>query len=141
MDELGQEILEKIELMLREGDELTAQTKYRDALGKYMLAYAELPDPKEDWKKSAKVFNALGYCHINLHEYGAADYFYNQVLFCPEGLDTAESWLGMGIAKYELGDMHGAKDALLSAYMLEGAAIFDEHDTKYFDFLKTDIGL
>lgn len=115
--------------------------QYGEAIVPYTSAYQALPDPKEDWDVSIALFMALGDCYFELEEFGAADYFYNQVLFCEDGLGSAEAWLGIGKSRFELDDKKKAQDALLSAYMLEGKDVFTNKDRKYFDFLQSTIEL
>lgn len=70
--------------------------------------------------------------YFNLGNYQQASNNYEQALKCPDGLDNGYVWLGLGEAFYELENMNKAKDALISAYMLEGEEIFEEEDGKYF---------
>ena len=141
MEQLPANIKTKIESLIREGGALKEQRLYKDAIKPYTEAFQELPDPREDWDVSIGLFLSLGDCHFALEEYGASDYFYNQVLFCDEGFGSAEAWLGIGKSRFELEDMDKAKEALLSAYMLEGKDIFSDKDSKYFKFLEANVSL
>lgn len=141
MATLPADILEKTTSLLQQGDTLKNKGLFRDALKPYTAAYALLPDDKGAWDISVSLFNALGQCTFELQEYGAADYFYNQVLFSDEGFVSAEAWIGIGKARFELGDMKKAQEALLSAYMLEGKDAFTEKDAKYFIFLESTTSL
>ena len=55
---------------------------------------------------------------------------------CPDAVDYGYVWLGLGQSFYELGNIEKAKDALMSAYMLEGKEIFEDVDEKYFNVIK-----
>jgi len=137
MSILTAEIQAKAESLMQQGDSFKERSQYRDALKAYMEVYAALPDPKEDWDMAILLFNKLGDCHFELQEYGAADYFYNQVLLCDDGLGIAEAWLGIGKSRFELGDMTKAREALLSAYMLGGEEVYIHKDDKYLKFLES----
>lgn len=141
MSILPAEIQENVRSLIQQGDSFTSKSQYRDALKPYTEAYGALPEPKEDWDISILLFNDLGECYFELQEYGAADYFYNQVLFCDDGFGSAEAWLGIGKSRFELGDMKKSQEALLSAYMLAGEDVYTDKENKYFEFLKSTIPL
>ena len=44
-----------------------------------------------------------------------------------------------GLCHFELGEFDHAADSFARAYMLDGDTIFNKHDVKYFEFLKTKI--
>jgi tetratricopeptide (TPR) repeat protein len=44
-----------------------------------------------------------------------------------------------GLCHFELGELDHAADSFTRAYMLDGNTIFNKHDAKYFEFLKTKI--
>lgn len=44
-----------------------------------------------------------------------------------------------GLCHFELGEFDHAADSFTRAYMLNGETVFDKHDAKYFEFLKTKI--
>ena len=139
MSVLPAEIAENVRSLIQKGDSFKNKSRYRDALKLYTEAYGALPEPKEDWDNSVLLFNSLGDCYFELREYGAADYFYNQVLLCDDGLGSAEAWLGIGKSRFELGDMKKAREALLSAYMFAGKQIYAESDNKYLEYLQLSI--
>lgn len=106
------------------------------ALNHYEEALTLIPTPKTDWEIALCVYTALGDCCFNLEDYPSANDHYNKASLCPGGVENGYVWLGLGQSFYELGNMEKAKDALVSAYMLEGKKLFEDEDDKYFDLIK-----
>ena len=44
-------------------------------------------------------------------------------------------------SQFEIGDMNGAADALEAAFRISGDELFADEDPKYFNFLKTQLGV
>ncbi|EFI47299.1 tetratricopeptide repeat protein, partial [Segatella oris] len=91
------------------------------------------------WEIALHVYTALGDCCFNLGNYPTANSYYNKALLCPDAVECGYVWLGLGQSFYELENMEKAKDALMSAYMLEGKEIFEDVDEKYFNIIKDHI--
>src|SRR5574344_387915 len=118
------------------GDEKCESEDFEGALDSYSSALSKVPQPKTDWGIALHVYVALGDCYFNLKDYGNANENYNKALMCPDGKESGYVWLGLGQSYFELNDKEKAKDALMSAYMMEGEEIFQGEDDKYFDVIK-----
>ncbi|MGL5898849.1 MAG: tetratricopeptide repeat protein [Lactobacillaceae bacterium] len=136
--ELSNELYNQIVSELEQGDQYAETEQHNEAIKKYETALNLVPFQKENWEVSLHIYTAMADSYFNLGNYQQASNNYEQALKCPDGLDNGYVWLGLGEAFYELENMNKAKDALISAYMLEGEEIFEEEDGKYF-FLIQDL--
>lgn len=136
--ELSNELYNQIVSELEQGDQYVETGQHNEAIKKYETALNLVPFQKENWEVSLHIYTAMADSYFNLGNYQQASNNYEQALKCPDGLDNGYVWLGLGEAFYELENMNKAKDALISAYMLEGEEIFEEEDGKYF-FLIQDL--
>lgn len=136
--ELSNELYNQIVSELEQGDQYAETGQHNEAIKKYETALNLVPFQKENWEVSLHIYTAMADSYFNLGNYQQASNNYEQALKCPDGLDNGYVWLGLGEAFYELENMNKAKDALISAYMLEGEEIFEEEDGKYF-FLIQDL--
>lgn len=121
---------------MEEGDRASENDFFKSALKHYEEALSLISIPKTDWEISLHVYTALGDCCFNLEDYLQANSYYNEALKCPDAIEYGYVWLGLGQSFYELGNMEKAKDALVSAYMLDGKDIFEDEDDKYYDLIK-----
>ncbi len=137
--ELSNEVYNQIVSELEKGDELCESGEFNQAIEKYQSALNLVPTYKEDWEISLHIYTAMADCYFNLGNYEEANNNYQQALKCPNGLDNGYVWLGLGETYYELKNMDKAKDALMSAYMLEGKEIFEDEDYKYFSLIQNFI--
>lgn len=136
--ELSNELYNQIVSELEQGDQYAETEQHNEAIKKYETTLNLVPFQKENWEVSLHIYTAMADSYFNLGNYQQASNNYEQALKCPDGLDNGYVWLGLGEAFYELENMNKAKDALISAYMLEGEEIFEEEDGKYF-FLIQDL--
>lgn len=136
--ELSNELYNQIVSELEQGDQYAETEQHNEAIKKYETVLNLVPFQKENWEVSLHIYTAMADSYFNLGNYQQASNNYEQALKCPDGLDNGYVWLGLGEAFYELENMNKAKDALISAYMLEGEEIFEEEDGKYF-FLIQDL--
>ncbi|MHC5310895.1 tetratricopeptide repeat protein [Myroides sp. LJL116] len=139
VSELTQEQEDRIESLLEQGDICAENQKYKEATDKYLAALELVPSPKEEYDIALDLYVALGDGFFNLRDFINANYYYNLALKAPGALDNGYVWLGLGQSYYELEDKVKAKQALLSAYMLEGIEIFEEESSKYIDLISQEI--
>ncbi|OFP29589.1 tetratricopeptide repeat protein [Segatella oris] len=139
MNELSVELYDSIMHEMEQGDNASENEFLKSALKHYKRALVLLPFPKTDWEIALHVYTALGDCCFNLEDYSSANSYYNEALLCPDAVEYGYVWLGLGQSFYELGNMEKAKDALMSAYMLEGKEIFEDVDEKYFSIIKDNM--
>jgi len=135
MKTLQDDLYDAIVLDLDMGDKAMEEESYDSAFDFYQRALEKVPDPKHDWEISLHVYTALGDVCLTLQEFESAIYYYNQALQCPEGTENGYVWLGLGQSYYEIDETDKAKDALLSAYMLEGEEIFEGDNQAYFQII------
>ena len=138
--ELSDELYDQIVSELEQGDQYAEAGEYNKAIEKYESALNLVPLQKENWEVSLHIYTAMADSYFNLGNYQQANNNYEQALKCPDGLGNGYVWLGLGETYYELENMDKAKDALMSAYMLEGKEIFEDEDDKYFSLIQDSIG-
>jgi tetratricopeptide (TPR) repeat protein len=138
--ELSDELYDQIVSKLEQGDQYAEAGEYNKAIEKYESALNLVPLQKENWEVSLHIYTAMADSYFNLGNYQQANNNYEQALKCPDGLGNGYVWLGLGETYYELENMEKAKDALMSAYMLEGKEIFEDEDDKYFSLIQDSIG-
>jgi tetratricopeptide (TPR) repeat protein len=136
MEELPDEVYDAIMSDMSNGDEAMEEESYDTALQFYQQALEQVPESKHDWEISLHIYTALGDVTFNLHDYESAIYYYNQALQCPDGTVNGYIWFGLGQAFIEIDETEKAKDALMSAYMLEGTEIFEDDNKEYFQFIE-----
>lgn len=136
MEELSDELYNAVMNELEKGDKLSEHNHFKTALVHYQKGLDKLPNPKTDWEIALHLYTALGDCYFNLGDYELSNDNYNQALKCPDALGNGYVWLGLGQSYFELDNEEKAKDALMSAYMLEGKVIFEDQDEKYFSLIK-----
>ena len=134
--ELTDELYIQIVSELEEGDLYAEAGKFKKAIEKYESALNLVPFQKEDWEISLHIYTAMADSYFNLGNFQQANNNYEQALKCPDGLRNGYVWLGLGETYYELNNIDKAKDALMSAYMLEGKEIFEDEDNKYFSLIQ-----
>lgn len=134
--ELTDELYNEIVSELEQGDLYAEPGKYNKAIEKYESALNLVPLQKENWEISLHIYTAMADSYFNLGNFQQANNNYEQALKCPDGLGNVYVWLGLGETYYELSNIDKAKDALMSAYMLEGKEIFEDEDNKYFSLIQ-----
>jgi tetratricopeptide (TPR) repeat protein len=136
MKELPDDLYNRIVSCLEKGDEAFENSLNTSAQEYYHLALEAIPEPKTDWEIALHVHTASGDNAFNMEDYESAIYHYSQALQCPDGLSNGYVWLGLGQSYFEIDATEKAKDALMSAYMLEGKEIFDEVDDRYIQVIE-----
>jgi tetratricopeptide (TPR) repeat protein len=137
MEELPDDVYDSIVIDLENGDVAMGKSSFQVALNHYLQGLAKVPQEKQQWEVSLHLYTALGDCYFNLKEYSNSNHNYNKALQCPDGLDNGYVWLGLGQSFFELEENEKAKDAFMSAYMLEGKEIFENQGWQYFDLIKS----
>lgn len=131
--ELEDKIYDEILSLSNDGDLLVEESKYDEAIEKYLKALELVPSPKNKWEAATWIYTALGdTCFINENYKEGKEYLYDAIN-CPDGLDNPFILMRLGQCLYEMGEIDKSKEYLLKAYMLEGVHIFEEEDDKYFN--------
>jgi tetratricopeptide (TPR) repeat protein len=136
METLSDNLYDAIISDMNNGDNAMEEESYDSALAFYQQALEKVPESKQDWEVSLHIYTALGDVSFNLQDFGSAVYYYNQALQCPDGTANGYVWLGLGQSYFEIDETDKAKDALMSAYMLEGEEIFEGDNHEYFRLIE-----
>lgn len=137
--ELDDKIYDKIVEICEEGDNLTEEDRFHDAIAKYNAALDLVPSPKMDWEASTWIYTALGDTYFIIENYKKAKECFFDALNCPDGVNNPLILLRLGESLFECGELNKAEDYLLRAYMLEGYKIFKDEEDKYFALIKERI--
>ena len=134
--ELDNLLYEKIMKLCNDGDHLSEQERYDEAITQYNLALDLVPYPKKDWEASTWIFSAIGDAFFMKNDYKNSSNCFYDALNCPDGKVNPFILLRLGQSLFEMGDEKRAKEYLLKAYMVEGIQIFSNEDDKYLNLLK-----
>lgn len=135
--ELSDEQQELMDEYCSKADTEMEEEHYNVAASLYEKAYAILPEPKEEWESTGYITGSLGDAYFNAKKYKEAKEY---LLIANEFYNAGENpnpfiLLRLGGTYQELGEEENAISALLKAYEMEGAELFEE-DKKYLKFLK-----
>jgi len=125
-------VYEQIVALSKTGDSYYDRDQYDKAVFSYLDALALVPDPKQDWEAGTWLYSALGDALFMQQRYEDSLAAFRSAEKCPDGMDNAFVVLMIGECSYELHDRKQAREYLLKAYMLEGEAIFETQDQKYY---------
>jgi tetratricopeptide (TPR) repeat protein len=139
--ELNNEDAANVERLSEEGNVFVDNDNFDAALKKFTAALNILPTPKINWEASLWLYASIGDMYLFKEEYELACANYYNALNCPDGQASAFVHLRLGETLYELEQEEKALDHLLRAYILEGKAIFEEEEDKYFKFLEDNVEL
>lgn len=134
---------EKIDQLAEQGNEAFDHENYREAIALWEKALNLVPEPQHFYAQSQWLYVSIGDAFFALNDFTAAlTHFENAKSNVMEnGYHNPFLCLRLGQCFLETGDSDNAKEFLLRAYMIEGEAIFNEDDPKYFDFLKNNVAL
>jgi tetratricopeptide (TPR) repeat protein len=139
--EMNDELYDEITRLSASGDAFAQNENYKQALEEYWKAYDLLPEPKTQWDAATWLFAAIGDVNFLSGDYQAGMQNLSAGMHCPGAIGNPFLHLRLGQCQYEIGNMERAADEFTRAYALEGAAIFQDDDPKYFEFLKTKINI
>lgn len=137
MDELPDEIHQKINSLCAEGDALASSGAYREAVEKYSEAWFIVPEPKTDWDASTWILTAIGDACFLSGNYEPGAEAFEFALRCPGSLGNPFIYLRLGQCAFEQGNEEVAAEHLCRAYAIEGKKIFSRESSKYFHYLKS----
>lgn len=138
-DELPAPLHEQISLLCQEGDALTEQEDYENALSKYRQAWDLVPAEKINWEASTWILASAGEVYFLQHNHEKALNSFLRAVQGPGGLGSPYIHLRLGQLHYERDDMDVAADELTRAYMAAGEEIFSQEDPKYFAFIRSKL--
>lgn len=138
-ENLSEELNNKIEQLVAEGNVLVDEDDYVSALDKFEDALDLIPEPKNSWEEALWIYASIGDMQVFTEDYeSAAENFFN-ALNCPDAQQNSFLHLRLGQALFELDDKEKALDHLLKAYEIDGEEIFDDEDHKYYEYLKANL--
>lgn len=123
------------------GDALASTGDYRSAIQAYNEGWSLLPEPKSQWSAATWMLAAiadaayLGGFLISARQ--ALDF----VMTCPGAVGNPFLHLRRGEVLHDQGEVEGAVEELLRAYMGAGAEIFNNEDPKYLAALREHVDL
>lgn len=135
--ELDAKIHEKIKAWCAAGDQLASERKYEDAIAEYNKAWKLVPEPKCDWKASTWILAAIADASFLAGYTTSAREALEYVMTCPEAVGNPFLHLRYGQVLYDSGELDGAAEELMRAYMGAGNDVFVSEDAKYLAFLGT----
>lgn len=136
MDELEDELHDRIVTLCAEGDLLTDDEDFPAALEKYWAAWNLLPQPRTDWEAAPWILAAVGDANFFGGDFEAGREHLTMALCCSDGTGHPFLHLRLGQCQFQLGNLDLAAEQLALAYMGAGKEIFAGEE-EYFAFLKT----
>lgn len=128
---------DKIKALCASGDDLASAGHYEDAITEYNKAWNLVPEPKNDWEAATWILAAIAdSCFLAGYNTSAREAL-EYAMTCPGGIGNPFLHLRYGQVLYEVGEMDGAAEELIRAYMGAGEEIYSSEDSKYLAFLKT----
>ena len=136
-DELPDEIHSRIEALCAEGDRHAEVDDFERALSSYKEAWMILPEPKTQWNVATWILAAAADASFLSGSIADARAFIDGAMQCPDALGNPFLHLRRGEVLFEQGELDGAADELMRAYMGAGPDLFADEDPKYIRFLGT----
>ncbi|MCF6345557.1 MAG: hypothetical protein L3J00_03705 [Thiomicrorhabdus sp.] len=139
--ELDDTIHDQVTALSEEGDLLSEDERFDEAIKKYQVALNLLPSPKQQWEACTWLYVAIGDAYFLEEDYPLAFNYFMDAFNCPDANDNPFIHLRAGQTAYRINNEEKAVDSLLRAYMLEGEDIFKNDDPIYFEFLQSKVNL
>jgi len=139
MAELPDDVYDEIQRLCAAGDEHVEAGDHARALESFNAAWRLLPEPKSQWSAATWILVAIGDTKFSMGNFAEARDAFKSAVAAPGGFGNPFIHLRLGQTAFESGATREAANELTRAYGLEGAAIFETEDPKYFEFLTTQI--
>lgn len=139
--ELEDRVYQRITHLSSEGDSLSDAGSHSEAIAKYQQALDMVPQPQRDWEASTWLHAAIGDAYFFSHDFKKAAEAFFEAYNCPGGLQNPFINLRIGECLFETGDLAGAEEYMLRAYMWEGKDIFSREKPKYVKFMSDKYNL
>lgn len=120
---------------INEGDRALANDDIDGAIEGYKKALS-YTSYRKDEEQAALVLTALGDCHYLKKEYKEARKYYQKAFDLPGGVSNAYALLRMGEVYFDERNLERARYYLLQAYLIEGAALFEDEDDAYLQLIE-----
>ena len=143
IEELSDEVSDQIEELSENGNEHFDDEKYDDAIKIWKEALSLIPNPQNSYSESLWLETSIGDAYFMFGDYNKSlEHFQNAKSNTEENAyENPFIMLRLGQNLLENNQNEEAKEYLLRAYMFEGEEIFENDDTKYFEFLKQNVEL
>lgn len=140
---LPDEVIDAIEELSENGSHHFDEGDYGEAIAVWQQALSLIPHPRHVYAESQWLETSIGDAYFMLGEHKAAlACFQNATANIDENAyGNPFIMLRLGQTLLENQQPEEATEYLLSAYMLEGAEIFEEDDKKYLEFLEQHVRL
>ena len=138
---LPRETREKLITLGEEIHRLTENRRYDEVVRLCQSGLELIPEPRDTYIETIWYLSALGDIYFANGQYARAREYYEKARnnLSGEGANDPFITLRLGETAFETGDEESALRYLLEAYKAEGEEIFEDHDTKYYDFLKARV--
>jgi len=134
--ELPDDIYDKVAILSEEGNEKFDDDDFAGAIDLWQSALKILPEPKHIWESSLWLHASIGDAWRKLEDNDKALHSFTMAHRSADGHTHPFVLFSLGITLYDLGNLEGAEDYLLRAYMIDGSRMFENEDPKYFQLLK-----
>jgi tetratricopeptide (TPR) repeat protein len=137
--ELTDDVYNKIVILSEKGDDYAEKEQFTSALVQYNEALSLLPEPKTDWEAATWLYTAIGDAYFGKQNFEEALNAFEKALMSPDGTGNPYIWFSIGQVFFEQKNIEKAKTHFLSAYMLDGDAIFKDENPEYFKLIKEEV--
>ncbi len=135
------ELNDRVDRLLDEGDELLDEDRPEEAIALYETAWELLPEPRTDRPYALDVLAAIGDARFHQRDFAASRDAFMTAMRCSFGEPLGNPYLRLrlGQCMYELGETKEAANWLAGAYLSEGTKLFAHDDPKYLAFIKSQL--
>jgi len=137
VDKLPDLVFGNVKAKAESGAQRIAEGKFREAYELLVEAIGLLPEPKSRWNAMGWLLVALGENAIQAGNYEAAARPLQDAMWCPGTIGNPWVHFRLGQVFFELDNEERATQELARAYMGAGQEIFEGHDPKYFELVKS----
>jgi tetratricopeptide (TPR) repeat protein len=137
ISELSEDVYSEIKRLCAQGDRLSEEQRYQQAIVLYEEAWDMLPPPREGWEAATWILAAIGDAEFNRGDFAEAREKIGHAMRCPGAIGNPFLHLRLGQCQLEMGYRDRAADELARAYMGAGKEAFQHDDEKYFKFLRS----
>lgn len=137
MNELDDNLYERIRQLCADGDAAAKQIGFKPAIEQYEAAWDLLPEPKTSWAAARWMLAAIGDAHYLSGEFEEGRSALLTAMHCPDAIGNPFLHLRLGQCQFELGNLPKAGDELARAFLIAGDELFLDEDPKYLAYVKS----
>jgi tetratricopeptide (TPR) repeat protein len=130
---------DRIQRLLDEGDSLLNDDRPEEVIALYESAWELLPEPRTEQPYALHVLAAIGDAGFQRGNFAAGRDAFMTAMRCAYGEPVGNPFLRLrlGQCMFELGETKEAANWLAGAFLSEGTKLFAEDDPKYLAFIKS----